>query len=181
MKRLITLIVLIAMVLSIFAGCQSSGMDATQATEPSSEATEPSSEATEPSSEATEPSEPIDPDVLSLTPPSKEVLQELSDAFVNAGILNKLTNYPEDCGGFWIYGTINGCIVIFGAGNMFWSETITVADCEFFYASSFEIYVYRDGEVCVLKDAYEKGWLTEDHIKQLEARHPDVIVEMDKA
>ena len=38
-----------------------------------------------------------------------------------------------------------------------------------------KFHVYKDGEVCELNDAYEKGWLTKDHIKQLEARHPDVI------
>ena len=167
MKRLITLIVLIAMVLTIFAGCQSSGMDATQATEPSSEATEPS--------------KPIDPDVLSLTPPSKEVLKELSDAFTNNGLANWLENYPDHCGGSWIYGTINGCIVVFIEGQLHAEWEIYVADCEFVYGSSFLIEVYKDGEVCELKDAYEKGWLTKDHIKQLEARHPDIFEEMDKA
>ena len=165
--KLLVSILSLVLVLSIFAGCQFSGMDATQATEPSSEATEPS--------------EPIDPDVLSLTPPSQEVLKELSDALVNVGLLNKLVNYPKDCGGDWIYGTINGCIVVFIDGQLHAEWEIYVADCEFVSGSSFLIEVYKDGEVCELKDAYEKGWLTEDHIKQLEARHPDIFEEMDKA
>ena len=165
--KLLVSILSLVLILSIFAGCQSSGMDATQATEPSSEATEPS--------------EPIDPDVLSLAPPSQAVLKELSDAFTNNGLPNRLENYPDHCGGCWIYGTINGCIVVFKEGQLHAVWDIIVADCVFNYGISFLIAVYKDGEVCELNDAYEKGWLTKDHIKQLEARHPDVIEEMDKA
>ena len=68
--KLLAVILCLVLVLSLFTGCQSSGMDATQGTTPSTEpsqsteatvpsddVTEPSSEVTEPSSEATEPTE----------------------------------------------------------------------------------------------------------------------------
>ena len=162
MKRLITLIVLIAMVLTIFAGCQSSGMDATQATEPSSEATEPSSE-------ATEPSEPIDPDVLFTGIPTQGILKEAYDHLMNYVIPSK--HDPL----LWYYGCINDCIVIFQDGNLHAYWSISVADCVFKDSESFCIRVFKGRENCTLQEAYEKGWLTKDHIKQLEARHLELM------
>ena len=165
--KLLVSILSLVLILSIFAGCQYSGMDATQATEPSSEATEPSSE-------ATEPSEPIDPNVLFTEVPTQGNLKALYDKLVNYAISDR---YPLST---WYYGAINDCIVVFMEGNTFWTRTIVVADCEFYHTQGFYIFVYKGGERCKLEEAYEKGWLTKDHIKQLETRHLEVMAALDE-
>ena len=70
-------------------------------------------------------------------------------------------------------GTVNGCtvflIAIYDSGIS--SVPMKVADCVFEWPTVFKIYVYRSGEVCKLKEAYEKGWLTETHIREIHKEH----------
>ena len=158
-RKLCLLIVLAVMILTLIPACQSPNTDTTPSTEP------------------TKPTEPIDPNVLSTVPLTQEVCKEISE------ILNvNLENYPKRCPGpVWYYGTINGCIVIFEETQLHAEWYIRVADCEFRYHSSFLILVYRDGEGCTLEEAYDKGWLNEAHVKQIEERHPKVLEEMKQA
>lgn len=117
-----------------------------------------------------------DPNVLSTIPPSKEVCMEIFLTLLDMGKHADGLRYADvgvEYG--WYYGTINGCIVALGevasaAVPCYWE----VAGCTFGYGSGFEILVYRNGEACQLQEAYENGWLTEEHIKQLEERHMDM-------
>lgn len=69
------------------------------------------------------------------------------------------------------FGTYNGCSVMFidtpwwGYMDSFWSEEI--AGYTFGYGSSQTLDVYRDGEFVSLKEAYEKGWLSKNDIKDI--------------
>lgn len=36
------------------------------------------------------------------------------------------------------------------------------------------LYAYRDGEVCKLQEAYEQGWLTKEHIGKIHERHKEI-------
>lgn len=166
MKKIIILFILVAIVLLLFAGCEDPGVDATQGTmPPTDEATEPSSEATEPSSEATEPSgRHIDPNVL-YNLLSEDLKQEISE------VMKVDWDYIDPYYGSKYYGTINGCSIIRVPGGIDLGPThgrFEVAGYMFEWSSDFDFRVYRDGEVCTLEDAYEKGWLTK---KQIEAIH----------
>ena len=41
----------------------------------------------------------------------------------------------------------------------------------------FEIYLHRDGTLYKLKEAYEKGWLTKDHVAQILKAHNEAYGE----
>lgn len=122
-----------------------------------------------------------DPNVLSTAAPSSEVLRTVRDAMWDNGYNVDLTNYPGYCKQAWYYGTINGCIVTFLETSLQAEHTIKVADCLFMYRTSFVIPVYKDGAVCTLEEAYEKGWLTQEHIAQLHVRHGQIETEFDQA
>ena len=36
------------------------------------------------------------------------------------------------------------------------------------------LYAYRDGEVCKLQEAYEQGWLTKEHVGKIHERHKEI-------
>lgn len=92
------------------------------------------------------------------------------------------------------YGTINDCIVliIFPAPNtmkpaVLWRQRI--AGYEFEWGSPINgFYVYRDRDACTLQEAYEQGWLTEEHIGEIHERHieyrenyPEMLEQWSKA
>ena len=171
MKKVFAIWVILSLLLTILSGCQSLGAGVPMDTTPSTEATEPS----------TKPTETLNPDVLSLEPPSLEVRKEMRDAIWKLGITVDLTNYPANCNNVWYYGTINGCIVTFKEFSMNWEYTFRVAGYAFTNRVHFDILVYKSGEACTLREAFEKGWLTEDHIRQLHERHAAIVDEMDAA
>ena len=147
MKKVISLVILVAMTSSLFVGCQ----------------------------------EPYDPNKLYTDLPSKEVCKEIYLTFQDMGTWacglyfesiygDKNINYQ------WYYGTINGYIIILSEpGDVCVACQMKVADCTFEYGYPFEIYAYKDGQVWVLQEAYEKGLLTKDHIKLLEERHVEIV------
>ena len=145
MKKVILSVILLAIAVTIFSGCQ----------------------------------ETYDPNKLSTAAPSQKVLTTMRDAMREYNV--DLTNYPGYCGDAWYYGTINDCIVIFQETDHNAVCCIGVANYTFKHNKSFFIAVYRDGEVCYLEEAYEKGWLTEDHIAQLHVRHSEMLEEMEQA
>lgn len=161
MKKVFFLILVITIALTVICGCQS----------PSVNATIPS----------TQPSENRDPNVLSTELPSKEVIKTVRDAAWDQGYNADLTNYPKHCNGAWYYGTINDCIVIFSEAQLTAERNLWVADYVFTWRMWFNILVYKDGECCLLEEAYEKGWLTKEHIAQLHERHGEIEAEMDQA
>lgn len=81
------------------------------------------------------------------------------------------------------YGTINNCTVIraerrsIAAVWMGWGR-YEVADRVFYWSDPFRLYVYRDGEVCTLEEAYERGWLTKEQIDKIYEKHQEYIALM---
>lgn len=146
--KILSIIVLLALVLSLFTGCQSSstggGMNS--------------------STEATELS---DPNVLYQDPLSEERKEEINK------VLKIGLDYVDPFYGSCVYGTINDCVIIREPADIDMGPTkgyFEVAGYMFQWSSDFGFLVYRDGEVSRLKEAYEKGWLTE---KQIEVIHAE--------
>ena len=54
---------------------------------------------------------------------------------------------------------------------------IEIAGYVFESPNAIGLYAYRDGEVCELKEAYEKGWLTKEHIEIIHERHLEIYAE----
>ena len=69
------------------------------------------------------------------------------------------------------YGTYDGCIVVsvfapfLAADNVRWDET--VGGQVFTSVCAYDLYVWRDGEFFMLRDAYKKGWITDAHLRDL--------------
>ena len=95
----------------------------------------------------------------------KAVKAEIEEAWLFA--------YKEDINldYYEYYGTYNGAIVFFGAGELAQMWNISVAGVEFEWTSSANIWVYKDGRFYSLEDAYEDGLLTERNIKSISRRH----------
>lgn len=55
--------------------------------------------------------------------------------------------------------------------------TLEIADLKFQWDVPFEIYLHRDGTLYKLKEAYEKGWLTKDHVAQILKAHNEAYGE----
>lgn len=155
--KILSIIVLLALALSLFAGCQSSSTGG---------GADPSTEVTEPSTEATEPS---DPNVLYQDPLSEACKKEINKLLKYVD-LDYVNYYYGSC----VYGTINDCVIIRKAPGIDLGPTVgcfEVAGYMFDWSSEFGFLVYRDKEYCSsLADAYEKGWLTK---KQIEVIHAE--------
>ena len=70
------------------------------------------------------------------------------------------------------YGTYQGAVVIFEPVGII--DTVTeleVAGETFVWGYNFQIYVYKDGEICTLKNAYQYGMLTQENIKAIREYH----------
>lgn len=75
------------------------------------------------------------------------------------------------------YGSINGCIILKTDQVSVGMEIgrIEVADYIFYWDGPFRLYAYREGEFCLLEEAYERGWLTEAHIEKIYHEHQERI------
>lgn len=138
MKRLITFFVLSAVMLTLFAGCES----------------------------------PSDPNVLYEDPLSNKLKKEISTAFSEKYGFE----FDWDCVKPDI-GTINGCtVVVIRSESMAEIELhkVVISDFEFRNSGPLFLYAYRNGEVCYLREAYEKGWLTKEHIGLLHAKYEEI-------
>ena len=69
------------------------------------------------------------------------------------------------------YGMYHEYIILFSAGEMRVNTEITVAGETFFHGDCFNIYAYKDGELYTLQEAYEKGILNEEDIKDIAEYH----------
>ena len=113
-----------------------------------------------------------DPNVLYDKPPSDKLKNEISAAF--------LEKYDFEF--HWDrvkpdIGTINGCTVFISQGGLSFEievHRVIIADFEFRSSVPFSLYAYRNGEVCSLQEAYEKGWLTKEHIGLLHAKYEEI-------
>ena len=82
----------------------------------------------------------------------------------------------DDDFGHRYYGTYQGAVVIFEPawiqGMVF--DVITeleIAGETFVWGCDFQIYVYKDGEICTLKNAYQYGKVTQENIKTIREYH----------
>ena len=120
------------------------------------------------------------PNTLWIEPLSEADMQHLSDA----------VREPCDYKG-WIewndyheydnpyYGTINRCTVVrveypIELGILNWGY-YEAAGYTFYWIDKPELYAYRDGEVCRLDEAYERGWLTKEQIGVIYEQHEAYI------
>lgn len=69
------------------------------------------------------------------------------------------------------YGSCRGCVVLFCGGLLPSITELTVANETFIYSNVFSIWVYRNGELIALEDAYAKGWLTDENIADIARYH----------
>ena len=67
-------------------------------------------------------------------------------------------------------GTFNGAIVTAGIRESMEETIIQIAGYTISFPTSAGISVYKDGELCSIKTAYEKGWLTGDNIRVISER-----------
>ena len=74
------------------------------------------------------------------------------------------------------YGKFGDCSVWIVLGQLCVHQTIYVGGYAFPHTSSFNIWVDRNGEVTDLKDAYEKGWLTQEDVAELYLIHKAVEI-----
>jgi hypothetical protein len=73
------------------------------------------------------------------------------------------------------YGTFNGYVVVMfnsGARHEGWKETI--AETTIYYLDSRRIYVWKDGSLCVLKQAYENNFLSVENIQSIAKVQNDI-------
>ncbi len=145
MKKICAIIALAAIALSLFAGCQSAGVAS------------------------------VDPNILNHAILSQETKDAVDRAIraIDPGFVNVEWDFQRLC-----YGTINDCIVVNTEkiGDMhpavLWRTK--VGNYVFEWGHPTELYVYKDGKACTLSDAYKKGWLNDDHIRQLYDHHEDL-------
>lgn len=78
---------------------------------------------------------------------------------------------PEEDIILMYYGTYNGCVVLsiydlyFYYINEIWNENI--GDVVFRDVRAYDLYVWRDGEFCMLKEAYAKNWVTKADVQNI--------------
>lgn len=74
-------------------------------------------------------------------------------------------------GRFGHYGLIDNCTVLFTWGVADEEVTVKIADSEFYYPSSMNLYGYYDGVLYSLEEAYEKGFINEEEIEKAAENH----------
>ena len=72
------------------------------------------------------------------------------------------------------YGTFGDCTVLFQPGSLMVLSSIKVAEHEFTFPSSFTIYVYHDGELLSLQEAFSAGLLTSRQIGLIAEYHKSI-------
>ena len=115
---------------------------------------------------------PRDPNVLYDDALSEELKEEISEVFLQR------MNYGFSWNAVEPYlGTINGCVILIERGRSIdcelWAETIAGYTFEWGHESA--LYAYRNGEICYLREAYDNGWLTKEHIGKIHAQHENII------
>ena len=78
---------------------------------------------------------------------------------------------PEEDIILMYYGTYNGCVVLsiydlyFHYIDEIWNENI--GDVVFRGVGAYDLYVWRDGEFCMLKEVYAKNWVTKADVQNI--------------
>ena len=67
-------------------------------------------------------------------------------------------------------GTFNDAIVTSWTSEAMESVEIVIGEYVMYFPTISGILVYKDGEICDIVSAYEKGWLTDDNIKTISER-----------
>lgn len=67
-------------------------------------------------------------------------------------------------------GTFNGAIVSSWTSDAMEAVEIVIGEYVMYFPTISGIIVYKDGEICDIVSAYEKGWLTDDNIKIISER-----------
>ena len=153
MKRLTVLLGVCLLVLSFFAGCHAASTPAT---------------------------EPSDPNVLYEETLTEEVKTKIKnkvvlkyDTVVSWHLYDTAHEYPSY--NYPYYGTVNGCVIVrqslAGMNDAPGRTLLEVADYTFEWCEAFDFYVYRDGEVFTLQEAYESNWLTKEQVGAIHEKH----------
>lgn len=91
----------------------------------------------------------------------------------SSSIYNNLTSSDIEIKKY--FGTYQGCVVFFvyDPGIVYADECIEreIAGFVFDYAQNRSTDVYRDGEFTTLQDAYARGWLSNDNIRDIHYYH----------
>lgn len=119
-----------------------------------------------------------DNDPLWQVPLSEEARERLNNQLMLQYSDSVNWECPTALGGDPYYGTINGCIIIRSPQWSIWDTAlgrIQVGDYIFYWDDPLRIYAYRDGEFCLLEEAYERGWLTDAHIEKIYDEHQERI------
>lgn len=114
--------------------------------------------------------ESYNPNVLYDDPLSEELKQEITSVFLWEHDKSFGWDRIDPC-----LGTINSCVILIDRASVtmdYWTETI--ADCVFEWGQPVELYAFRNGEICYLREAYEHGWLTKEHIQLIYAKHEEI-------
>lgn len=78
----------------------------------------------------------------------------------------------DDDYGHRYYGTYQGAVVIFEpVGDIDMVTELEIAGETFVWGYNFQIHVYKDGEICTLKNAYQYGMVTQENIKAIREYH----------
>ena len=117
-----------------------------------------------------------DDNVLWYVPLSDEAKEQLDNAFLLQSNDSFCWESPVAYGDPY-YGSINGCMILKTDQVAVGMEIgrIEIADHIFYWDGPFRLYAYREGEFCLLEEAYERGWLTEEHIEKIYREHQERI------
>lgn len=69
------------------------------------------------------------------------------------------------------YGSYNNCTVLFTWGDAEVEVTVNIADSEFYYPRTMNLYGYYDGVLYSLEEAYEKGFISAEFIERAAKNH----------
>ena len=80
------------------------------------------------------------------------------------------------------YGSINGCVIVQVTKDIRWwihrwEPKLEIAGYLFETPDPITIYAYRNEEVCLLQEAYERGWLTKADLGNIHKRHNQIYAQ----
>ena len=83
-------------------------------------------------------------------------------------------NYTPGDIQIWSYGTYNGCTVGYFGEKRGGGQAITeekVGNYVFIYPDTTRMLAYKDGQIKLMPEAYDLGWLDDDAVKQIYEKH----------
>ncbi len=105
---------------------------------------------------------------INADPLSEQMEEEISGAFLTQHDIAVDWDYA-----YTFYGMISGCTIIMTTEQESAPKYCMqlISRCPFEWRTPFCLYAYRDGEVCALEKAYDKGWLTVSDIELIRERN----------